>query len=160
VRLTWSVWGDDIIERELVRFSGRLAADPTPAYAAIVADMMESIEKNFDTEGKHASGGWPELAESTRLQKDAAGWSPGTILRATNDLFNSLTQEGDENMVLILGEGLTFGSSVPYGGFHQQGTRKMPMRKPLEFPEVEKVGWMKQLQRYIVTGNLGPGAVT
>lgn len=160
MRLRWSVYGEDIIDRELLRFSERAVSDMRPAYIAIIQDIMEATTEQFDSEGGRASGGWDDLSDDYAAWKSAQDFSPGTILRATNRLFESLTQEGDEDQILAIeGQALTFGSSVSYGGFHQTGTVKMPMRKPLEFTEIDKVGWMKQLQRYITTGELGAGAV-
>lgn len=160
VRLTWSVWGDDVIDRELLRFSERAVSDMTPAYVAVVHDIKQATVEQFQSEGERASGGWADLKPETWDRKYAAGYDPGTILMATNRLFESLTAEEHEDQVLIIeGGNLTFGSNVYYGKFHKTGTINMPARDPLEFTELDKVGWMKQLQRYIVTGELGPGAV-
>ncbi len=159
MKLTWSVWGDDIVERDLLRFSERAVSDMTPAYLAMVADIREATEEQFTSEGKRSSGGWDKLSPDYEAWKSNQEYDPGTILRATNRLFESLTSEDSEDQILVMeGGSLTFGSSVEYGGYHQTGTTKMPMRKPLEFNELDKVGWVKQLQRYIVTGELGIGA--
>ena len=160
VRLVWSVWGDDVIDRELLRFSDRAVSDMTPAYVAVVHDIKQATAEQFESEGQRAGEKWAELAPSTVAAKEAAGYEPGTILRATNLLFESLTEDEHEDQVMIIeGGNLTFGSNVYYGKFHKTGTVNMPARDPLEFTELDKVGWMKQLQRYIATGELGPGAV-
>lgn len=160
VRLSWSVWGDDIIERELLRFSDRAVSNMYPAYLAVVHDMQQALTEQFETEGSRASGGWEPLSDAYAAWKGAQDFDPGTILRATNRMFDSLTDEDHpDNIMVIEGGNMAYGSSVEYGQFHQQGTSKMPMRKPLEFTELDKRGWMKQLQQYIVTGELGPMGV-
>jgi phage gpG-like protein len=157
VTLRWSVWGDDVIERDLLRFSERMV-NPQPALLALAEDMRDALQEQFDSEGRYASGGWAPLAESTVAGKAAAGLRP-EILRATDALMNSLTKDGAPGQVLkVENDQLTFGSEIFYGAFHQRGTSKMPQRRPIEFTEYDKRSWMKTLQRYMVTGELIRGA--
>jgi len=158
VHLEWSIWGDEIISRELLRFEQRAVSDMRPAYLAIVADIMEATEEQFESEGKRASGGWDPLSEPYAAWKGAQDYDPGTILRATNALLDSFTQDGGDGQILVTqGGNLEFGSASDYGEFHQRGVpdNNLPQRRPLDFTELDKRGWMKQLQTYIMTGELG-----
>jgi anti-sigma factor ChrR (cupin superfamily) len=38
--------------------------------------------------------------------------------------------------------------------FHQEGTDRMPRRRPVELPEVLRRAWIKTLQRWLLTGGL------
>lgn len=159
VGIRWSVWGDDIIARDLLRFSEH-AVDPVPAFVAIAEDIRDALEMQFDSEGGHASGGWAPLAASTVANKAAAGLDP-RILHATLALRNSLTDASAEGAHFeATPDGFTFGSDIEYGQYHQTGTGIMPQRRPLEFTELEKRGFMKTLQRWIVEGDVGAGGLT
>jgi phage gpG-like protein len=158
VTLRWSVWGDDVIERELLRFEGR-ALNVMPAAMTIMEDIRDAVGRQFDSEGGYGSGGWAPLAQSTIDQKVAAGY-PSEILHRTLRLRRSLTEVGGDNISTATPDGFVFGSNVEYGEYHQRGTVNMPQRRPLEFTQADKVLWIKRLQRYIVTGDLGPGVLT
>jgi hypothetical protein len=157
VGIRWSVWGDDVIERDLLRFEER-TIDPRPAFIAIHEDMTDHIREHFDTEGAHGGARWKPLKEETILAKQAAGLPPA-ILHATLALRDSLIDmEGDNHIFEADSDGFTFGSSDPKGRFHQEGTVNMPQRRPINFTEIQKVGFMKTLQRYMIEGSLGAGA--
>lgn len=156
VMLTWQVYGEDIVARELLRFEER-ELNAMPAFAAIVADIKDSVGEQFGSEGKHASGGWAPLAESTLAQKISQGY-PTTILHRTLDLLRSLVDPNHaDGIEEIDPEGFTYGTSLPYAMFHQDGTVNMPARPPLEFTEADKVLWVRRLQRYLVDGSVQAG---
>jgi phage gpG-like protein len=155
VRLSFSVWGEDIIERELLRFSER-NLNAAPAFAAIAEDMRDNIREQFDTEGQHRSGGWAPLKPETILAKEAAGYATA-ILHRTLDLRDSLIDmAGKDHIEIITPESLEFGSGIDYGVYHQstQPRSLLPRRPPIDFNELDKAGFMKTLQRYLVTGDL------
>lgn len=153
VALTWSVWGDDIVERELLRFEAR-NVDIAPVAEAVMEDIRDAEEKQFATEGQYGSGGWAPLADSTIEAKAAAGY-PTEILHRTLRLLRSLTDTSSpDNIAIPEPDGFTFGSEVEYGAFHQTGTVNMPQRRPIQFTEIDKVIWMKRIQRYILTGDI------
>lgn len=156
-RLTTTVYGEDIIIRDLLRFSSR-GLHAEPAFYAIGEDMMDEVEANFDTEGAHASGGWAPLAAATVKAKAAQNLDP-RILHATLEMRRSLTEHDANNILIARSNELIFGTKDPKAGFHQRGTVDMPQRRPLEFTELAKRGFVKTLQRYIVEGDLGIGGV-
>jgi len=104
-------------------------------------------EKRFAEHGP----GWAALAESTIRQKSAKGY-PLDPLIATGDLRDSLTQESRAADVSRMR--MTWGSDVPYATFHQEGTDRMPQRKPLDIDldgrrrlEMAMVGWINEVAR-------------
>lgn len=153
VMLRWSVWGDEVIERELLRFSEHMV-NMMPVAEVIMQDIRDSNQEQFDSEGGHASGGWAPLADSTLAGKIAGGW-PVQILHRTLRLRKSLTEIGHPDQIdEALPSGFAFGSTVEYGEYHQRGTVNMPARPPLAFTELDKVSWVKRLQRYALTGEI------
>ncbi len=151
-------FGEDIVSRELLRFAGR-ALDARPAWLAIQKDVHQALEKQFETEGRHASGGWEELADVTVAAKSVQGLDP-RILHATLALRNSLTEATDENAVTVItSDSLSIGTDVSYGEFHMRGNDNLPKRPPVAFTELDKQGFTVSLQRYIVEGELLTGAV-
>jgi phage gpG-like protein len=151
VRLDLDIYGDEQISRELLRFSA-YAGNAQPALEVIAGDMAEQIEEQFSSEGDRGSGGWAPLADTTIAAKAAAGLDPH-ILQATRGLMESLTG-GANHIREISDDSLVFGSSDPKGKFHQKGTSRMPARKPVDFTELDRRGFVRTLQRYIVEGVL------
>lgn len=152
MRLVFSVWGEDIIERELLAFAHR-AVDARPAWLAIIEDLKDELDKQFQTEGAYASGGWQPLAAATVAYKASAGLDP-RILHATLRLRESLTGDTGDTVTVLDPNFFVFGSDVEYGQYHQQG-RGVPVRKPVALTELAKQNAVKTLQRYIVEGEVG-----
>ena len=150
VSLYFSVWGEEEINRELLRFDQR-SLDALPAFEGIGNQMRESIEKNFESEGRTGSGGWAPLKESTILEKARRNLDL-RILHATLTMRNELVGEGEQWTAGP--QSLTFVPSddIFYGEFHMKGTVNMPQRKPVDFTALERTNWVKDLQRFIVTG--------
>lgn len=138
--------GEVLVRRRMLRFADSLAV-PREGLEAAGVVIREAIEQQFDTEGGHASGGWAPLADSTVREKARKGLDPH-ILRATDRLMTSLTRKFDpENIEAMDGvDAMKFGSSVPYGGYHQTGTSKMPRRRPVALTEADKIAIMKAIQ--------------
>lgn len=153
IRVHIEVFGDTQIDRTLLRFGSR-AMNAIPLWNSLYQDFLNIEQVQFLTEGSHGSGGWPQLAESTLLEKERRH-QPTWILRATEVLFKSLTQRGALGNIRDIGPGwMRFGSDIPYGIYHQTGTVNMPMRKPLEFTELERVAVVKKVQRFIIYGEV------
>lgn len=164
VRIDWDIYGEDLISRELLRFEAR-NLNAMPVFMAVIEDLKDMIGKQFGSEGQYASGGWAQLKDSTVESKIAGGY-PTTILHRTLDLLRSFVDETHAGYVADARPyGFTYGSKNEYGKFHQTGFTApdgsaVPARPPVEFREVDKVLVMKRIQRYLVTGELGVGAVT
>lgn len=151
--------GEVIVERQLLRFSENLEA-PGEQLEEIAVLLGEAVEKQFDTEGGHASGGWKALTEERVATKARLGLDP-RILRATSALFDSLTRKYDPRHIERLsGSSLTFGSTVSYAIFHQSSAprAKIPYRPPIALTEQDKRNMVKVLQRSLVTRGTGKAA--
>lgn len=153
MRLQLELAGDKQLDRELLRFADR-ATDVRPAWAAIMLRLAEAEKRQFDSEGQRASGGWAPLAASTLARKQRLGLDP-RILHATGRLAASLTAPlpGGDAIREALPLEMRFGTDVPYAGFHQTGTSRMPQRRPLETTEQDRRDmFVRLLQRFLVTG--------
>ena len=86
--------------------------------------IYESHADRFGLENDPNLSAWPPLAAATIARK-----GHDTILVDTGRLRRSLTTKGHaDHAGEIFDRGLTFGTSVPYSIFHQQGTRNIPQR--------------------------------
>ena len=159
LRLQLEVFGDVQLDRELLRFSGRVT-DLRPVWEALAADF-EAIEAGqFNSQGARGSGGWQPLAESTVRQKARHPEWDQRILHRTLALRNSLTDAGAPGAVRQIAPAeMLVGSTVAYGVFHQQG-KGVPRRRPVELTAADRRRWVKAVQQYVVTGRTSAGAKT
>jgi phage gpG-like protein len=150
--------GEILMRRDMLRFADNLAVPAEGLMAAGVV-LRHAIEQQFDSQGSHASGGWAPLADSTVAEKSRKGLRP-EILRATDRLMQSLTSRFDSDHIEEMRgpDTLAFGSNVPYGAYHQTGTRKMPRRRPVALTEADKIEIMKAIQLATVRGVKAAGA--
>lgn len=148
LELTLEAYGETIIKRRLLRFEHGLV-DPKEGFEEVAALLRAIVEVQFETEGGHASGGWPKLAESTVKRKARLGQDPH-ILRATDRLREALTRKFDPEHIERLSEdSLTFGATVPYGIYHQSSRprTKLPFRPPIALTEGDKRDIVKTFQK-------------
>lgn len=152
MHLSIEALGETVMRRDMLRFADHLAI-PAPALLAAGDALREVARLQFDSEGAHSGEPWAPLADSTVLGKSRHGLDPH-ILRATDALFNALTDKSDPDHIeeTPSADTLRFGANVGYGEFHQSGTRKMPQRRPIALTEVDKVMLMKAIQRELVAG--------
>src|SRR6185436_13207261 len=109
-----------------------------PKYYAIVQDLFATGGRARGGGGKFKGGAWARLSPTYRVWKQK--FYPGQpILVRDGTLRNSLHWYGDSP-----GYGGVFdaqpsfvvvGTSVPYAGYHQYGTKKMPARSFLPTPD-------------------------
>lgn len=148
-----SAFGEKQVSREIMRV-GQYAGDATPVMRVLARYWLKELARNFDTAGRHASGGWAPLKPSTVADKRSKGLDP-RILHATLRLRRSLTEVGAPDGIRIIApHQAAVGTTVPYARYHQTGTRKMPRRRPLELNEAARKRSVKIVQRYIITGKL------
>lgn len=151
-RLTIEGLGEKIVDRELTRFSDRLE-QPTEALEVVATLLREAVEQQFATEGQHASGGWPKLAQSTIDRKARLGLDPH-ILRATDHLMNSLIHKYDpDHIERLLGSSLVFGSTDSVGVYHQSSMArsKIPYRPPIALTQGDKMQMVKEMQAALLS---------
>lgn len=150
------ILGDEQFDRELMRV-GRHAGDLRPVWGVIEEDIKQIGASQFMTQGARSSGGWSPLAESTIEKKRKKG-APLDILRDTDSLRDAVASFSDPNQEVIKTEDyMVFrvtGEPGEYGPFHQSGTSKMPMRKVLEFTEMDRIRFVNHIQRFVLTGKL------
>lgn len=150
-RFTFSVYGDTQVDRTLARFADNVA-DATPVWEALAAKFQAAERRQFATEGRYASGGWPALSPKYAAWK--ARHYPGKpILEREGHLKASLTErpfgvEAIEPGYMVLG------SDVSYGAYHQKGSGRLPQRRPVELTEAQRRDWVRLIQRFIVTGKV------
>lgn len=147
--IRFEFFGEAQLNRTLERFALG-AADASPAWNAL-ADRFVALERRqFRSEGRAFSGGWSPLSPKYAAWK--ARHYPGKpILERTGELLRSLT-ERPLDVEVILPDRMVIGSAVTYGRYHQNGTPRMPQRRPVELSEAERREWVKVIQRFIVTG--------
>jgi phage gpG-like protein len=152
MQFEFGAYGEKLVSRKLDRLAGR-AVQARPAFMAI-ADTLRGYEKRlFASEGASGGAPWKPLAASTIAQKLAAGHDP-RILHATGRLRASLADKhAPGHLEHATHDSLTFGSLVPYGGYHQRG-RGVPRRRPLQYGENQKRYILKKLQKYVMTGEV------
>lgn len=147
MRFDFEVSGDKLVSRKLVRF-GHRALDASPAFRLIADDMRRFERLRFATGGY---GTWRPLSASTIEQKASKGLDQ-RILQATHGLRNSLTETNDPDQELIIRPSfMVFGSKNPIAKYHQDGTDRMPARKPLGFTEPQKRQIIRRVQTHIVS---------
>jgi len=137
------------MDRGIARFADGVA-DYRPIWPVIEDDFYAQVQDQFKTEGEEGGERWQELSPAyAKIKEELYPGKP--ILERTGDLMRSLTSPNDENAVRIDGrKSLTLGSRVPYGIYHQTGTRKMPARPEVQLPEAFKRSVMHHVQTYLV----------
>ena len=148
VRLTARIDGLEEVVKNLGGLAER-AADLRPAFE-IVADLLEAqVAAQFATEGARAGEPWRPLAPRTQLQRlrhtgsyrrggALAAGPAGPILTWTGRLRLSFAQGSGEHVREITADSLTWGSRVPYAGYHQSTLprKKLPRRPMVAFRDV------------------------
>lgn len=154
--LEFEVFGVVQVQRELIRFGERVG-DVSPAFHEVQDMLQGDIAEQFDSQGGSMSGGWAPLKPETIAAKAALGQDL-RILHATHRLRESLTDDaGSDAIREVHADEMRFGSEVDYGGFHMSGTSKMVARPPVDTTDAQRVKYVKEIQRYIVTGMTSGG---
>ncbi len=112
--------------RRRIREMAERARDVSPAWQAVATWFAEANFEQFLSRGARYRDPWPPLAASTTLEKLARGFPLDPLIR-TGDLVQDLTSRpfGVEQ---ITPHEMTVGTAIPYAGFHQRGTSRMPRR--------------------------------
>lgn len=150
VRLGLRFYGDTQVHRELVRFANR-PGDMRPAWQEMANRFRRLEIKQFRSEGAHGGAAWAPLSPQYGAWK--ARHYPGKkILEREGDLKRSLTVR-PFGIEVLEHDFMLVGSDVEHGQWHQRGVPgRLKMRKPIEFPERERVYWVRIMHRYIATG--------
>lgn len=119
-------------------------AHPEPVLE-LIADLLEAhVALQFQGEGVRGAKTWVPLKPRTVQARErrwgyyrrppafgASGAHP--ILTWSGRLRRSFQRGQPGNVRVVSPSGLTWGSTVPYGRFHQRGGRRLPRRPPVDF---------------------------
>ena len=130
-----------------------------PVWDDVYDDFLDREEDVFDSEGGSGSkpremgggawGGWAPLSPSYAAQKAAEGFGNRILVR-TGRLKASLTSRGAGSVFRSDAKSMAVGTSVPYAGYHQTGTRKMPKREPIRVSEAAVRHWTRLIQKFVL----------
>jgi phage virion morphogenesis protein len=110
VEVKWKATGG--LSQALRRLMAR-CKDLRPAWEVVGMDLLRSVDRNFDTEGRPSAWDpWSPAYGGWRAEK-----KPGKILTLDGRLRRSITSEPD-------GAGVTLGTNVVYAPVHQFGLRR------------------------------------
>lgn len=146
MRIRFDFYGDKQVDRTLARIQDDVN-DFTPAWEAMADDFLTAQTAQFASQGATGSGGWAPLSPAYAAWK-AARYPGKPILERTGVLKDSLTSRpfGVER---IDPRQMAIGSDVEYGLFHQQGTDRMPRRRPVELTEANRRLMVKRGQEHV-----------
>lgn len=155
IRLELDVFGDKQVARDILRV-GRRGQDLRPAFNVMAKYFYAIEKKQFASQGGFASGGWPDLKDATKKRKAAKNQSP-QILRADDVLMKSLTRRNAKfSKHTIRVDEMELGTTDPVAVHHQHGAPRagVPQRRPIEFRPQDRIAWVKQMQEFVITGNI------
>ena len=126
------------------------AIDDLRPYWNEVQQEFYRIEKEaFALQGASGqSGRWAALSPRYAVVKFKR-WGAVPILTASGALRDSLTSETSGSIVRKEKDALTVGTSIPYGQYHQSGTRKMPARPPISLTENQTAQLLRKLTKQL-----------
>jgi hypothetical protein len=122
-RFQVKTYGANIVSAHL-RGLARRASDLRPAWPAVTRRVAAGYSRSFDRQGP----GWKKLDPATTRRRIAEGFPPGPILNETGGYRDAATNPDR----LIVHEGnwsLEIGVDHELARYHQDGTRKMPIRQ-------------------------------
>ena len=149
LELTIALPGQDTLTVGLTRLRATIS-DWRPFWTDYLGpSIYRWIAQEFVTEGGQSSGGWAALSPRYAAEKAAAGY-PNAILVHSGALRASLADpDGPGSVFEATATSLQVGTNVPYGIFHQTGTRKMPARPPVKLTPAFMASIGRSLQRWI-----------
>lgn len=114
----------------------------------MVPDIREMYRGQFDTEGARGGAKWVPLSPAYAAWKDAN--FPGkSILRRTDRLFDSLTSQTSDSIVIADAQNLRIGTKLIHGRAHQDGTGTLPARPMLAPTSGDLKRWRGLGERYL-----------
>jgi phage gpG-like protein len=153
IRFTVDVDGTAEFDRAFNRVEHHIA-DLTPVWAEVKQQVFEIEQDQFQSGGaKGASGKWAELSpkcEEVKIRKYGTFAVIAGPLIATERLYRSLSRETEDTVYIAEPQEMTIGTSVPYAGYHQKGTSKMPARPPISLSGDQKKQIQKRIQRKLL----------
>lgn len=141
LEMEFSVLGEKQFDRA-IRGIQDVPKDLSPIWEKISDDFRETEEQQFSNEGAfEGNRKWSDLSPKYAIVK-AFRWGSVPILTASGKLRASLSVKGAEGSVNdIQPQGMTVGTSIEYGIYHQTGTSRMPAREPILLSDDQKKRW-------------------
>jgi len=135
--------------RELQDYLIQLAertSDLCPLMRNIAGIMADSVEENFEQQGRPK---WEGLKKSTIEQRVQKGYWPGKILQMRGELAASITSHYDENSAVV-------GTNKVYAAIHQFGGKtgrnkkvEIPARPYLKLTDIENTKILTEVKNYL-----------
>lgn len=149
LRFTAEVAGAEVFDRAFNRIDS--LSDLRPLWPNVIREFYLIEAEQFESEGAAgASGRWAPLSDAYGKSKQVTH-PDKTILRADDDLFESLTDPEAVGAILRPEQDeLTIGTAVPYATAHQRGTRRIPARPPISLGEQQKRRIQKSIQAGLI----------
>lgn len=118
--------------------------DLRPVWRSLTVYLRRAALQQFASEGGRGGAQWAPLTPRYAAQKEKV--FPGQpIMRASDRLFQSLTDQTADSVVEIEAQEMTFGTEVPYARYHQRGEGRNPQRKILVVTEEDR----RQLKKIV-----------
>jgi hypothetical protein len=144
------VYGDKLVEENLISV-GERAVSMEPLWAEIVK-RLETIEKEqFETSGGRSGHRWPELEQSTLWRKFRQGQNLA-ILRASDEMYQSLVGDTESSVRFMSADSLEFGSTTEQFGIQQDWRpgNTFPERLSIDLTVSDEVMFSRMMLAYIV----------
>lgn len=153
IRFSIEIEGEKQFDRAFNRVENHIE-DLTPVWREVQREFFDIEQEQFSSQGaKGAHGKWAELSpayEEIKLSKYGSIALIGGILYATGEMRESLTRNAKHTVAHFNKQEAAFGTDLPYPVFHQKGTSKMPMRKPIDFSDDQKRRTQKTIQKSLL----------
>lgn len=118
------------------------ADDLTPVWKDVQKEFFEIEKEQFQSGGaKGASGKWKDLSPAYEKIKTALYGTFALlsgVLRATHDLYKSLTRKTGDTVEIFEKQEAAFGTSLLRGKYHQEGGGRLPQRKVIDLSGSQK----------------------
>lgn len=120
--------------------------DMRPIFKVVSIGYRKEVDQIFSKKQPRQTGlRWPQLSPEYAIQKERL--FPGNpLLVRTGRLRMSMTRKGHPDNITLIGKSqAVFGSTVPYGVFHDQGGAKIPKRNFSEPSDRRTRIWKDQI---------------
>ncbi len=130
-------YDDTTMQKRVARAISR-CRDFTPALEIVGELGVSSIQKNFEEGGRP---GWPDLAESTKAQRQKTGKWPGEILVRSGTLKRISTEVTKDAVTFSPGAGSAAYAAIQnFGGMAGRGRKtRIPAREFLMFQDEDGI---------------------
>ena len=138
---------DDVKLQEILKKLISKVQNLRPLMKNISGIMMDSVEENFEKEGRPDK--WQELAKSTIKQRRKKGHWPGRILQVRGELASSITSYYDSDSAVV-GTNKVYATIHQFGGDAGRGKKvKIPARPYLKLTEKDLAVINNAITKYL-----------